>query len=160
MFEQIRTLIRMAEHASSKWVTPRGLVLSESLTRLAERAFREWVTHQYLSRSEPLTGMVDHASSLWVALCKSELLMRMVEHVFSLWVLSGLWPDQNHWLEWLNMHPECKSLSSVWSEQNQSQMRVAEHTSREWVSSIEQIKATDENGWTCIQVVSYSSMFE
>ena len=63
-----------------------------------------------------------YASSLWVTLqflnrSLAEPLMRTTEHLGSE-SLSSVWADQNHWREWLNMHPGCESLSCVRANQN------------------------------------------
>jgi hypothetical protein len=68
---------------------------------------------------------------------------------------SSVWAIQNHWQEWLNMHPECE-FSLQCSSISELLMRMAECTFRMWVPSplFEQIRATDKNGCTRIQHVS------
>ena len=114
--------------------------------------------------------MAEYASSKWVPLqClgRSEILTRMAEHAFSKWVPPSVWADQNHWQEWLNMHPGYESLPIVWADQNYWQewlkiclfcihllclsrseplTRMAEHASSLWVCPVfEQIRVTDKN---------------
>ena len=69
-----------------------------------------------------------------------------------------VWANQNHWQEWLNMHPECEF--SLWLlSWPEPLTRLAEHAFRVWVCSpvFELIRTTDKIGWTCIQSVSLLS---
>ena len=56
--------------------------------------------------------------------------IQAVSHVYE-------WVDWNHWQEWVNVHLGGELLSSVLADQT-----------------------TDKNGWTCIQRVSCSPVFE
>ena len=95
--EQIRTIDKNGWTWSRLWVALQCLCRSKSLTRMAKHASSKWVPLQCLSRSEPLTRIAEQMSRMWVTFqCLS---------------------DQNHWQEWLDTHPECKSLSSVWADQ-------------------------------------------
>ena len=96
-----------------------------------------------------------------------------------------IWAAWIHWWEWLNMHPVCESLSSIWANQNHSQEWLNMHSGSESLFSVwaawihwwewlnmhpgcesppspvfEQIRIIDKNGWTCIQYVSPSPVFE
>ena len=77
---------------------------------------------------------------MWVALqelSRAEPLTRMAEHACRLWVALA-----------------CMSRLELLT-------RMTEHASRLWVSPVFlQMRTTDENGWTCIQRVSHSSVFE
>ena len=86
------------------------------------------------------TNEVNLKSRMWVALqelSRSEPLTRMAEHACRLWVALA-----------------CMSRLELLT-------RMTEHASRLWVSLVFlQMRTTDENGWTCIQRVSHSSVFE
>ena len=105
------------------------------LIRMGEHPSRQWVSLQQLNRSEPLTRLGEHPSRKWVALqCfrRSEPFTRTGEHPSRQWVIL-----------------QCLSRSEPLT-------RMGDHPSSEWVSSpvLEQIRATDKNGWTPIQGVS------
>jgi len=69
-------------------------------------------------------------------------------------VSHSVWPDQNYWWEWLNMHTEleCELLSSM--SRSEPMIRIIEHAPSLWAASYSSswwVTSTDENGWTCIQ---------
>ena len=49
--------------------------------------------------------------------------------------LSIIWSDQNHWQEWLNMHPESE-FSSVWADQDHWQEWLNMHLASKSLSSV------------------------
>ena len=92
--------------------------------------------------------------------------------------LSSIWAEQNHYQDWLNMHPGCECLSSVWADQNHWQEWLIMHSFGEFFSSVWADKNSWmhlvceflssiwmeqnhwQNGWTHIQFVSPSLVFE
>ena len=67
-------------------------------------------------------------------------------------LLSSLWADQNHWQEWLNLCSGCESLSSLWEWQEWLNIHLAsELLFNVWA---------DKSGWTWIQIVSLSPVFD
>ena len=143
---------------------------SESLTRVAEHlqgVSCSLVFEQI--RTSDKNGW-EHVSRLWVHFLVCEWFRTTDKRGLTAWrsgLFFGAWADQNHWQE-LNMHPDCEftlyclrrsdpmmrmpeHVSSGWvCSSSELLMRMAEHVSSEWVYSpvFEQIRTTDENGWT------------
>ena len=70
-----------------------------------------------------------------------------------------VWTDQILWQVRLNIYLDCESLSSVWSDKNgwQEWLKLIQVVSYSLV--FEQIRTTDEKGWTPIQEVSHPPAF-
>ena len=173
VFDQIRPLTRLGEHASSMWVTLQCLTISEPLMRTGEHASSEWVALQCLSESSKTLRLGENAFSLWATLqclTRSEPLMRTngwtcIQYVScssvfeqnywrNRWTLnqsvsfSSVFEDQNHWQEWVNIHLlGCESLSSVWVNQNHWQKWMNTHPACELLSNESLWLPVDWNHW-------------
>ena len=138
-------------------------------------------TLQSLSRSDLLMRIAEHASSKWVHSPVFEQIRSTDENGWTCrkWVhspvfqirttdnggtcvqdvslLYRVWADLNHWWGGFNTHSASESLQCL--SGSEPLMRMSEHTSREWVYFLvfEQIRTTDKNGWICIQQVSLFS---
>ena len=132
VFEQIGTT------DENDWTCVQDVSCFPVQTRITDKyTSRLWVPLQYLNRSKLLMRMAEPASSECVALpCLSRLepLTRTTGHASRMWV--AVRADQNYWWEWLNMHPACESIFSVWTDQIHWQKLLIMHPVCESLSSV------------------------
>ena len=113
---------------------------------------------QSMSRSEMLMRMVEHGSRGWVSLKCPQIRTVNNNGWIHIQTVSLSQVFENHWWGWLNMHTEWESeLLSLYLRRSEPLTKMAEHASRVWVSPMfEQIRTTEENDWTHVQIVSLS----
>ena len=102
-------------------------------------------------------------------------------NISRLWVSLQCLTGSTYWQEWVNIHPGCECLSSVWQDQTHWQDWVrlwvalqcltrselltkmgdgtVMHPGSECLSSVDRLRTTNESRWTCIQAVSSSPVF-
>ena len=141
--------------------------------------FRMWV--QYLIEQQWKLGLWNVVSmyvAFWDINCWNLISFFLKDKSVRLWVVDMnftnkvIWKihlgceslfsvllDQNHWWEWLNTHSESELLSSA------DQIRIVNGNGWTCVQDVsspafEHIRITYENGKTCIQLVGHSPVFE
>ena len=199
LFGEFKPLTRVIEHASSEWVALHFLTTDQNgwpwhlaselpfIVWADQNHWQEWLNLHPASELLYIVWVDQHHWQKWwnmhpgcvlLSIFWADL-MRVAEHTSSMWVTLHCWAYHNHWWEWLNtssmwvapqhlsrsdhwqeylnMHPGGKSLSSVWADQNHW---LNMHPASELLFIVWGVGTTNENGWTNIQYVSCSPLFE